>query len=166
MRLFIAIQFDEKILSALTDFQESLKKLGVRGRFTPQENLHLTLAFIGEYGDYNFVLDAMNTIKFSPITIKLEGVGTFRDLYWAGIEKNFALESYVKKLRHALAEKNIPFDRKKFSPHITLIRNTTFLENKIPAINPPTGEFQANFASLMCSERGKNGMIYTEIGTT
>ena len=49
MRLFIAIRFDNKILDALTRYREELKKLGVTGRFTPRENLHLTLAFIGEY---------------------------------------------------------------------------------------------------------------------
>lgn len=50
MRLFIAIQFEEKILDALNDFQDDLKEKGVTGNYTKRENLHITLAFIGEYG--------------------------------------------------------------------------------------------------------------------
>ena len=51
MRLFIAIQFEEKILDAITDFQDDLKAQGVTGNYTLRENLHITLAFIGEYGN-------------------------------------------------------------------------------------------------------------------
>ena len=50
MRLYIAIQFEEKILDALNDFQDDLKAQGVTGNYTKRKNLHITLAFIGEYG--------------------------------------------------------------------------------------------------------------------
>ena len=42
MRLFIAIQLNEEIRSALTEVQEYLMRRGVRGNFTSAENLHLT----------------------------------------------------------------------------------------------------------------------------
>ncbi|MCR4658330.1 MAG: hypothetical protein K5770_19185 [Lachnospiraceae bacterium] len=51
MRLFIAIQFGENILDALTDIQSDLKSRGVTGNYTRRENLHITLAFIGDYGN-------------------------------------------------------------------------------------------------------------------
>ena len=44
MRLFIAIQFEENILDALTDFQGDLRSQGVTGNYTRRENLHITLA--------------------------------------------------------------------------------------------------------------------------
>ena len=59
MRLFIAIQFEENILAALTGFQKELRKIGAVGNYTRDENLHLMLAFIGEYGNPDDVLDAM-----------------------------------------------------------------------------------------------------------
>ena len=43
MRLFIAIQFEENILDALTDFQADLKSQGVSVNYTKRENLHITL---------------------------------------------------------------------------------------------------------------------------
>lgn len=49
MRLFIAIQLDPQMKEELTDLQLYMKRLGVRGNYSHEENLHLTLAFIGEY---------------------------------------------------------------------------------------------------------------------
>ena len=165
MRLFIAIEFDEEILQALTKLQSEWKVLGVRGNFTPIQNLHLTLAFIGEYGNSNSVLEAMNSVSLAPFCINLDGIGTFRDIYWAEISENVALSNYVRRLRRALAENNIPYDRKKFSPHITLVRRAEFngtIEELLK--NPPNGEMEIKSVSLMSSTRGKSGMIYTKIG--
>ena len=166
MRLFIAIRFDNKILNALTRYREELKKLGVTGRFTPRENLHLTLAFIGEYNDPDAVLEAMEQVEFRPMEIRLDGVGWFDDLFWIGLKDNLQLTDYVKKLRHQLAERGIPFDRKKFSPHITLTRKYAGPGGRRVAIpSPPGVGLIATEVSLMRSDSGKNGMIYTEVGS-
>ena len=165
MRLFIAIQFNENILDALTIFQDELRAQGVYGNFTKRENLHITLAFIGEYGNPDDVLEAMEQVDFRPIDIALDGVGCFGELFWAGINDNPFLTGYVKKLRRKLAEYDIPFDRKRFSPHITLIRKYSYRGGReIPVSEPPKGYMKAERVSLMRSERGKHGMIYTEIG--
>ena len=165
MRLFIAIEFDEEILQALIKLQSEWKVLGVRGNFTPAQNLHLTLAFIGEYGNPNAVLEAMHSVSFAPFSINLDGIGTFRDIYWAGIAANDALSNYVRRLRRILAEYSIPYDRKRFSPHITLVRKAEFngtIEELLKS--PPNGEMEIKSVSLMSSTRGKSGMIYTKVG--
>lgn len=165
MRLFIAINFNEKILDALTGFQEEMKIHGVKGNFTKRENLHLTLAFIGDYGNPDKVLDAMEQVSFEPFDISLSGVGSYGDLFWVGLSENPKLNAYVKRLRKELAERGIPFDRKRFSPHITLIRRAEYKGGEmIPVTKAPKGHMKAANISLMKSERGKQGMIYTEIG--
>ena len=165
MRLFIAIQFDDEILDELREFQEDLKAKGVKGRYTVMENLHLTLAFIGDYGNPDDVLDAMEQADFRPLEITLDGVGNFGDLFWVGLADNPPLAAFVKRLRHSLADSGIPFDRKRFSPHITLIRDYYCPEGRVPVTDPPAGRMTVNRISLMRSDRGKNGMIYTEIGS-
>ena len=166
MRLFIAILFEESILDALTDFQADLKSMGVTGNYSKRENLHITLAFIGDYGNPDEVLDAMEQVDFSPLKISLNGVGSFGDLFWAGLAEDPQLAAYVKRLRRALSEQGIPFDKKRFSPHITLVRKYSYRGGReIPVPDPPRGSMTATRVSLMLSERGKNGMIYTEIGS-
>ena len=164
MRLFIAINFEEAFVDALTDLQERLMAAGATGNFTKRENLHMTLAFIGDYGSPEDVLDAMESIDFRPLDIRLDGVQHFREMYFARIAENKALEACVRRLRRSLSDKDIPFDKKKFSPHITLIRRVSYIGGDIPAVEPATGEMTVRNISLMRSDRGKNGMIYTEIG--
>ncbi len=165
MRLFIAIQFDENIINALTDFQDELRTMGVKGNYTKRENLHITLAFVGDYGNPDDVLDAMEHVDFRPMEISMDGVGSFGDLFWVGLAENPQLAAYVKRLRRELSERGIPFDKKRFSPHITLIRKYSCRGGgEIPVSAPPKASMKAAKVSLMRSERGKNGMIYTEIG--
>lgn len=162
MRLFIAIQLNDNIKDALTAVQSTLRANHVGGNYTRIENLHLTLAFIGEYGDPDRVLEVMRTVPFEPLAIRLEGFGSFGDLYWCGLAQQEQLTAYVKRLRRALAEADIPFDRKRFSPHITLLRRASF--DRMPGVTVPEAAMTAERVSLMRSERGKNGMIYTELG--
>lgn len=165
MRLFIAIQFEEHILDTLTDFQDNMRALGVAGNYTRRENLHITLAFIGDYGNPDDVLDAMDRVEFKPFEIEVDGVGRFGDLFWAGISDNPELTGYVKRLRRELSSSRIPFDKKKFSPHITLIRKVSYKNGReIPVSEAPKGKMTVTRVSLMRSERGKHGMIYTKMG--
>ena len=165
MRLFIAVELSDPMKDALVQLQTDMRRRGVRGSFTPRGNLHLTLAFIGEFADPDAVLDAMESVPFSPFPLRLEGIGRFGDLWWAGLSGSEALTSYVRRLRHALAEAGIPFDRKRFTPHITLVRRAIWDERSgLPAGSVPEASMEVGGISLMRSDRGKNGMIYTELG--
>ena len=164
MRLFIAIQFEEKIIDAITDFQDDMKAQGVTGNYTPRENLHLTLAFIGEYGNPDDILYAMEQVELSPVEIRLEGVGRFGDLFWVGLSENPELVGYVKRLRRKLSEYGIPYDKKRFTPHITVIRKAEYRNGRIPVMEAPGGCMTVTRVSLMRSDRGRYGMIYTEVG--
>lgn len=165
MRLFIAIRLSEELRSALKDVQAGLRRRGMRGNYTNVENLHLTLAFIGEYPDPQAVLDAMETVPFAPFSLRLDGFGHFGDLWWAGLADSEALTAYVGRLRRALAASDIPFDRKSFRPHITLVRRAVWGgRGGLPAAVIPEAGMEAGHVSLMRSDRGKNGMIYTELG--
>ena len=163
VRLFIAVQLSEEVRGEICRVQENLLRMGIRGNYTPRENLHLTLAFIGEYNDPERVLEIMNGINFEPLELRLDGMGCFGDLWWAGLETSTELQGYVRQLRHALAEAGIPFDRKRFSPHITVLRRASIELSRLPEISVEGIGMVADHASLMRSDRGKRGMIYTEI---
>ena len=166
MRLFIAIQLNDEMKNALVRIQNAMKRQGVRGNFTRRENLHLTLAFIGEYSDPDEVLEIMDQVQFEPFDLRLDGVGAFGNLWWAGTDGSESLMAVAKMLRHGLADAGIPFDHKKFSPHITLVRKAHSLDGRIPAgVLEGAGEagMLVDHISLMRSDRGKSGMVYTEI---
>ena len=88
-------------------------------------------------------------------------MGCFRDLWWAGMEESAPLTAVVRRIRRALAENDIPFDKKRFSPHITLIRKAT---GTMPGVQIDTVSMPVKSISLMRSDRGKRGMIYTAVG--
>ena len=165
-RLFIAVNLNEEMKDALMDIQDTMRTYGVRGRETVPENMHLTLAFIGDFDDPELVKSVVNSIEIRPFQIKLSGVGTFRDLWWVGIENSAPLMAISRRLRRALADADIPFDRKKFSPHITIIRRADGTLSDVPAeeLEESFGaSMTVDHISLMRSDRGKHGMIYTEI---
>ena len=163
MRLFIAIQLSESMRNAISDVQYLLKRQGVRGNYTPRENLHLTLVFIGEYNDPDRVHDIIEHIPIEPFELSLNGMGAFGDLWWIGLEPSGELQGYVRRLRHVIAEAGIPFDRKRFSPHITMLRRASVDIMKVGMQPVGRAKMVVDHASLMRSDRGRSGMIYTEI---
>ena len=161
MRLFIAIKLSEEMTDALANIQKQMYDHGVRGNFTSKENMHLTLAFIGEYPDADLVLEALSEVPFAPFDLCLDGVGSFGDLWWAGLKESIPLAAVTRKVRRVLAEHGIPFDRKKSLPQITLIRK---MRGEMPGVQMETVSMMVERISLMRSDRGRNGMIYTELG--
>lgn len=161
MRLFVAIRLSPEMKDALSKAQDAMAARGVRGSFTPEENMHLTLAFIGDYPDAQRVLDALESVRFSPFALSLEGIGCFGDLWWAGLKESALLAAVARRVRRALAERGIPFDKKRFSPHITLIRRAS---KEAAGIALPPAAMTVDAISLMRSDRGRSGMIYTELG--
>lgn len=161
MKLFIAILLSKNMKRALLRAQDAMAAQGVRGNYSPEENLHLTLAFLGECRQAEPVLDALQTVSFTPFELTLDGIGCFGDLWWAGVGESSALTAVARRVRRALTESGIPFDSKRFSPHITLIRKAS---RDAAGVRVDAAAMTVASLSLMRSDRGRNGMIYTELG--
>ncbi len=164
MRLFIAIGLTDEMKDSIEAVQDKLRAQRIRGNYTVRENMHLTLAFIGEFNDPDRVLEVMENVRFKPFTLKMNHIGTFPDVWWAGLEDSEELTALVKSLRHELAEAGIPFDKKKFTPHITMLRKRVDPDRNEAGLNIDPTQMTVDHFSLMLSTRGKNGMIYTELG--
>jgi 2'-5' RNA ligase len=161
MRLFIAIPLSEEMKKALVGCMHDLKKQGVEGNYVSAGNLHLTLAFIGEYKDPAQVKKVMESVPLPPFRLSLSEKGNFGNLLWAGVKGNQKLKTYVKDLRAALKAAAIPFDEDRFVPHITLVRK---LSAKKPyQVNLPRAEMTVKRAALMKSETRDGKVRYTEI---
>ena len=164
MRLFIGTSFDRAFTQELLGIQEQMKEL-VTGNYVPPENLHMTLAFIGEYGNPDMVLDAieditkpsslMNTAAGAGMSVEMNGVEHWRDLFTVRLSANPVLEGYVRKLHKSLSDYGIPYDRKKFKPHVTIVRQAEY--KKLPEVTVPQQNSMISRISLFRSDRGNTG---------
>lgn len=160
MRLFTAVLPDESFRQELETIQAQMKKKGIRGRYTDPFNLHLTLVFIGEYGNPDDVMDVLEEIPFEPSVLTAQRIEKLRDMYVLAFEENEKMTAYVRRIHRAFSEAGIPFDRKSFWPHITLVRKAE--QDPAGPLIFECGPFACDSVSLMRSERGRNGMVYTE----
>ena len=160
MRLFIAVSFSKDLENTVIKVIQRLKYAGVKGRYVPARNLHMTLAFLGEVTDASAVEEAIRRISWRPFELKLTGIGNFGSLVWLGMDGGKALPALAEKIREALDGAGIPYDRKKFVPHITLIRKAA---GHWQGIGSPGGTMVVDHISLMKSEVKDGKRVYTEI---
>lgn len=128
MRIFIAIRFTEAFKASILDAQEGLKEQGIRGNFTRPENLHLTLAFIGETDRIDDIKTAVASVRFDPFVITTGQLGCFNGrsrVLWMGIQGKEKMKTLALRLRKALDERGINYSHGPFQPHITLVRQPT-----------------------------------------
>ena len=124
MRLFVAICFSDMTLDQLCAAADALRTQG-QGHFSPVENLHLTLAFLGQTDTPDAALAALREVTFPAFTLQFAGIGQFGSLYWAGIRENEALRSLQSQLVKHLNVAGFSFEEREFVPHITLARHFT-----------------------------------------
>lgn len=166
MRLFIAIQFSPEVKELLTDIQKELREHGVTGNFTDCANLHLTLAFIGEYNRPDKIMKALSGINFAPFTLTAGGnIGSFGDLLWVGIPKAHNLNKLACMVRDALENAGIQFDRKPFRPHITILRRANMAGFSLGSVRADEVKMTVGKISLMNSQRINGKLVYTEAGS-
>jgi len=164
MRLFVSLDPGEEVRAALSDYMDLLRRSGVRGRYVLPENLHITLAFIGEYRSPRRVMDALDSIEFCGFRGRISGTGAFRSVFWAGISSGGAAEELAELVRGALSAGGIPSAPGRFVPHITLIRRPQFPDGwTAPAPAPAGAVFRG--IDLMSSELSHTGAAYRKIGT-
>mgnify|MGYP003857723959 CR=1 FL=1 len=168
-RLFIALELPESCRKTLADLATPIR--GVR--WLAADQLHLTLAFLGEVGDAMELRlgEKLAEVRVPPFILPVEGVGAFGGLrpsiIWAGVGTGhphlFALH---KRVHDALFAAGFDPELRAFHPHVTLAR----LKNvAAPTLRPflkkhASDEFCAlevtSFA-VISSRPGSDGSIYT-----
>ncbi len=160
MRLFVAIQLSEDMKKTMAGTLHDLKQKGVRGNYVPLQNMHLTLAFIGEMEDPRTVKEALSEISVKPFKLAFSDMGTFGDLLWVGIKGNQGLSAAAKAVRDALDAAGIDYDRKKFTPHVTIIRKANGSWKQVKA---PKGDMMVKKISLMKTTFKDGKPVYSEV---
>lgn len=133
-RLFCALTFDEATRSELARTQ-GLVMAGLRaGSPTARSNLHLTLVFLGEVDDAGEAAcrDALAEAcaQTAPFDLELAGVGSFdkrrASVVWCGVLPDARGTQTLRTLQASLADglvaRGVPFERRPYVPHVTLVR--------------------------------------------
>lgn len=159
MRLFIAINFSPSFKKAILSSAQQLRNCGVRGNFTREENLHLTLAFIGESDRVNDIRGVLDSIDCAPFDISLGNHGSFGNLLWIGLDKSDKLLNLANGIRKKLLDLSFDIDTKPFRPHITVVREASEnVDFDIPACSMTVSR-----VSLMRSDRINGKLVYKEV---
>jgi len=137
MRIFIGIPLPSDVKFYLRETQTEILRYKAKGNFTQLDNFHVTLLFLGEVqgSKVNLLCDALDEkLKdFKTFDFHLDGIGSFAkgvdQIIWVGLKKNI---DQMKKLHQIIKDTvkhiQLPFDDKKFKPHITIARQVRFDE--------------------------------------
>jgi len=179
MRLFIAVNFDDVVKKQLLEIQKQLRSQCTRGNFTRPENLHLTLAFLGETPEWKVasllkIIEDVQALSEAapeamPFELSFTHTGCFthshKELWWVGADENSSefkrLKAIHDQLIKRLLELNFSVDSRSFNPHITLGREIKHLEKII--LNCDAIKVKVDRLSLMKSERIGGVLTYTEL---
>lgn len=125
IRLFVGIELPEELRRRIVLIQTGVE----RAKWVAEENLHLTLRFIGEIsGDVAAdALEALTTIHAAPFPVTVDGAGHFESrkrvrALWLGIERSDALLGLRDRIESALVRAGLEPERRKYKPHITIAR--------------------------------------------
>lgn len=123
-RLFVAIRPPEFIRDQLLDLMDSGGDL----RWQSEDQLHLTLRFIGEVERPHAedLAAALGSISFEPLQLRLAGIGLFArrrgGALWAGVTPREPLAALAAKIDRACVVTGLAPERRAYHPHITLAR--------------------------------------------
>ena len=122
MRAFIALDLGDPLRAALADLAGEARA----GRAVPEENLHLTLAFLGEIDDAQAqaMHEALTGLGLPEVALNLAGLEIWGQAGVAVIraEADPGLLRLEKAVSKAARLAQIPLDRRRFRPHVTLLR--------------------------------------------
>lgn len=126
-RLFVALRPPRDMRAALLAAMGGI----VGARWQNDEQLHLTLRFIGEVDRHvaEDVAAALGSVSHPPFTLRLDGIGSFDrrgriDTIWAGVAPHDPVVTLHAAVTRALMRAGIPPESRAFVPHITLARFT------------------------------------------
>lgn len=177
MRVFLAIEIDEKLLDKIENIQKQFAECEAPVKYVETENLHCTLKFFGEI-DEDKVNDIIEVIEnkienHEPFRINIKKSGVFPNeryirVLWLGMEDVEPFSNLQKDLDEEFVKMGFKKERS-YVPHLTIGRvkgakNKAELLSKLKDLgNIEIGEMDINKIVLKKSELTPSGPIYTTL---
>lgn len=165
-RLFIAAELPESITSAAAGYARKIEP-AFPGRYVPQTNYHVTLAFLG-MTPLSAILDLDQALRaalkeMEPFECALSGAGYFgrkqSAIVWAGLTNSGKLTELAGRVRRELERRGFSYDTKPAKPHITLARGVDLTRRRLPEITSQASGIVQK-AAVFLSTRRDGQLVY------
>ena len=131
MRLFVALELPENVISELGRLRDTLKG----AKMNKVRGFHLTLKFLGDVDETTLgtIIEQLTTVSFEQFKAELSIVGVFPSqayakVVWVGVAPAEGIQRLQADIDATLS--GLFPKEKDFVPHITLAR-VKFVENKV-----------------------------------
>lgn len=150
MRLFTAIDVPDEVHTALSTLVKRLRP-AARIAWSPPQNWHLTIKFIGEQENPAQVAAELAQVHVPAFRLAVRQIGWFPNphhprVLFAGITAAEAVQELHRQTDAACARVGVPPETRPFTPHLTLARIRT---------PEPLGELRRQIAELEIQEFGE-----------
>jgi len=177
-RCFVAVDIDKPALKgALLRAQGAIVATGADVKAVEEENIHITLKFLGEIPEERTarVAELVRGISFKPFTLEFRGVGVFPapsrpSVVWAGVSGEASeMLAVFTELEWGLKALGFEQERRPFQPHVTLCRvrggrNRTQLAEAVKAMEDEEfGPLRVEHIRLKKSVLTRSGPIYSTV---
>lgn len=168
IRLFVGIALPQTLRDRLAVLAGGLPG----ARWTPPQNFHITLRFVGEVDEAQADLlhAELSLLRAPACDIGLRGCGAFESGHrahtlWVGVDRSAALELLHGRIEAAARQAGLTPEPRSYTPHITLAR----LSRQTPAgrvtsfiagHNLLRESFTADKVTLFSSHLGKGEPVY------
>lgn len=169
IRLFAGLALPPDLSEELARLQGGIPD----ARWTAPENLHITLTFIGQVPEdaVEDVDDALASVYAPAFDLNVSGIDSFAQgndpkVIWLGLGDSKPLHTLKTRIDDALTRYAIPFEKRKYIPHITLarFRHMPDMQKTVDFMqaheNIETEAFPVDEFILYSSTSGKNGPVY------
>jgi 2'-5' RNA ligase len=169
-RLFVAIRPPEDIRDLLIDAMDDSPAL----RWVGDEQLHLTLRFIGEVErpTADDISGCLAGIRFPAFQLRISGVGRFErrngGALWAAVTPREQVAELAAKVERACIRAGVEPERRAFHPHITLARWSRRNAEAVHALEQRNADlasasFDVGQFTLFESQLSRHGPHYREV---
>lgn len=135
------------------------------GRVMHADTLHMTMLFVGEIqvSAIQTLIQQVDATDIPPFSFMLQEIRCWkhnRIAYAAPSRENTALMALSERLKRAAQTAGVEFDRRPFTPHVTLVRK---LERPFENMPLAIMEWQVSEFALVASEANAQGARYRNL---
>lgn len=129
LRAFLALDLSAEVKARIMGVEESIRRIGADVKLVEQENLHVTMKFLGEIraDRLDAVRGAVEGVRARPFELEARGTGAFPSprmarVLWVGVGRGSEeAKSIFRQLESGLVGAGFPKERD-YTPHITIGR--------------------------------------------